>query len=40
MPRDRLLNPAMTLRQKFAEFPEKKRHRAHKKTLMRNSPSE
>jgi hypothetical protein len=40
MPRERLLNPAITLRLKFAEFPEKKRHRAQKKPLMRNPPSE
>jgi hypothetical protein len=28
-----------TLRLKFAVFPRKKRHRAHKNTLMRNPPS-
>jgi hypothetical protein len=40
MLRERLPNPAMTLRHKFAKNPEEKCHRAQKIRLMRNSPSE
>jgi len=40
MPRERLLNPATTLRQKFAKNAKKKRHRAQKKTPDAYPPSE